>query len=207
MNKTIKIFIIILLISVTIAGCIYGIAVLLNKDKEDDSDPAVIKDYDLDAIYSDELTSKYKDIRDLPEEYDNEYNIGEAQKDGCLVVGAMVHNEDALSIFIDKYNRKESAFIRVVQRNAKSEVYIIDLFYDSKADVIYCVTDRTREKNADESNKEIKLEKYEHMDKYLFYNDHAYWAVYNGEHPGDNKTEKIKEKIDDGSLYIVSQIS
>lgn len=206
MNKTIKIFIIILLISVTIAGCIYGIAVLLNKDKEDDSDSAVIKDYDLDAIYSDELTSKYKDIRDLPEEYDNEYNIGEAQKDGCLVLGAMVHNEDALSIFIDKYNRKESAFIRVVQRNERSEVYITDLLYDSKADVIYCVTDKTRDSGINTNQRKIKLEKYEHMDKYLFYNDHEYWVLYNGEHPGDNKTEKIKEKIDAGSLYIVSQI-
>ena len=93
-----------------------------------------------------------------------DYNIGEAQKDRCLVVGAMVHNEDAYIEFNDKYKKKETAFIRVVQHTANGETYIIDVFYDSVADKTYVVTDRTRDTSIEENErKDIKLDKYEHI--------------------------------------------
>ena len=208
MNKTIKIFIIILLIGIIIAGCMWGVAALIhNKEISNISDDNKVhmEEYDLDKIYSSKITSEFKDIRDLPKDYDSDYNRGEAQKDKCLVLGAMVHNEHALIIFMESYSKKEAAFIRIVQRNAQNEVDIIDLFYDDKADVIYCVTDKTRECNIDENQKKIKLEKFEHMDEHLSYNGHEYWVLYNGEHPGDDMT--IKEKIKDRSLYTVFQMN
>ena len=179
----------------------WGIAVKVckgNKNKQ-------IVEYDLDKIYSSKAASGYTDIRDLREDYDMDYNYGEAQKDGCLVVGAMVHNEDTLTSFIADYTNKETAFIRIVQRNAKSEVYIIDLFYDSNADVIYCITDKTRDSSIqDEEQKKIKLEKFEHMAEYAVYKNNEYWVLYNGD---SLDYENIESKVESGDLYFVSRMN
>ena len=200
MNKNIKALLIILLIGIIVAGIMWGIAVKVckgNKNKQ-------IVEYDLDKIYSSEAASGYTDIRNLREDYDMDYNIGEAQKDRCLVVGAMVHNEDVYIEFNEKYKRKETAFIRVVQHTSNGETYIIDVFYDSVADKTYVVTDRTRDSSIeDNERKNIKLDKYEHIGIWQNEKYERYWAVYNGELPtyGDGAG-----KISSGNLYLILRI-
>ena len=66
---------------------------------------------DINDVYNHSITNKYKDLRTLPENYSKE----QAQKDNCFIIGAMVHNDNLYSEFMDKYNKKENAFIRVVQ--------------------------------------------------------------------------------------------
>ncbi len=129
----------------------------------------------IDEFYN-KLLTKEKDIRKLGEEYSSE----EAQKDNCFIIGAMVHNDNLYGEFMDKYKKKEDAFIRVVQTTVEGDVVITDILYDSKNDSISIVTDSTRDKFASEEDRIIKLFKYEKIADYK-YKDHHYWLAYNGE--------------------------
>lgn len=62
----------------------------------------------LNDFYNTELT-KNRDIRNLSEEYIS----FDAQKDNCFVIGAMVHNDNLYSEFMENYKNKRTAFIRV----------------------------------------------------------------------------------------------
>ena len=195
MSKNIKVIIVIVLLSLVIAGGIWFIA---SKEWKNENTVENQVEYDLDKIYDSKICEGYKDIREI----DKEYNKELAQKDNCLVIGAMVHNENVMIDFIEKYNNKESAFIRIAQNNKNGELYLIDLFYDSVSDKVYCVTDTTRDSSKEENKRVIELKKYEHMENWK-YKDGTYWIVYNGELPSESNSE---EMINQGNLYIISII-
>ncbi len=61
---------------------------------------------DINDFYNHSITSKYEDLRTLPGNYSKE----QAQKDNCFIIGAMVHNDNLYSEFMDKYNKKRKCF-------------------------------------------------------------------------------------------------
>ena len=93
-------------------------------------------------FYAHSITNDYEDIRSLPESYSKE----QAQNDNCFIIGAMVHNDNLYSEFMNKYNKKENAFIRVVQSTAEGDIFIIDVLYEARNNKIHLVKDDTRDK-------------------------------------------------------------
>lgn len=131
--------------------------------------------FDLDSFYQNPVTQPYKDIRTLGESYDKE----QAQTDMCFVIGAMVHNDNLYSEFMERYQNKEDTFIRVVQGTEKSGIMIDDILYDSSADKIYLVHDSTRDNLTAETDKSITLNEFEDITEYN-YNGRLYWIAFNG---------------------------
>ena len=152
---------------------------------------------DLDSFYRNPVTQPYEDIRTLGEYYNKE----QAQMDGCFVIGAMVHNENLYSEFMEQHQNKEDTFIRVVQGTEKSGIVIDDILYDSSADKIYLVHDSTRDNSASETDKSITLYEFEDIAEY--YNDNGngrlYWIAFNG---------KISDiDFDSDEIFIITLIN
>lgn len=141
----------------------------------------------------------YEDIRTLPKNYSKE----QAQKDNCFVIGAMVYNDNLYSEFMDKYNNKEDAFIRVVQSTAEGDIYIIDLLYEAKNNTIHLVKDDTRDEFSAEKDRTIKYKTYEKTGVWNYQNS-QYWVVYNGELPDGINYEYT---INSDELFIISTIN
>lgn len=178
MKKEIKITLVILGICLLFVGIVSGVVVGLNHKNrnETESDNITIGNIsNLDDFYNSEIVGNYEDIRTLSESYSKE----QAQIDNCFVIGAMVHNDYLYSEFMDKYNKKEDAFIRVVQSTVEGDIFIIDLLYDSKEDKIYIVKDDTRDKFATQEDRTIKYKVYEKTGEWKYQNS-LYWIVYNG---------------------------
>ena len=129
----------------------------------------------LNDFYNTELT-KNRDIRNLSEEYTS----FDAQKDNCFVIGAMVHNDNLYSEFMENYKNKRTAFIRVAQNTVEGDLILTDILYYEKSDKLYIVTDSTRDKFLAETDRIIKLKKYENIAEYN-YDNHLCWIAYNGE--------------------------
>ena len=173
MNKKIIIGIVISLIIVVIVGIVYGISKVGNKPVEtlgnNEEGPKNISN--LDEFYSLSLT-KDKDIRKLPEGYTS----SEAQKDNCFVVGAMVHNDNLYTEFMNDYKNKKTAFIRVAQNTIEGDLVLYDILYYEKTDKLYLVHDSTRDEYTSEPI--IYLEEYKNTSTYET-NNHLYWVLYN----------------------------
>jgi hypothetical protein len=129
----------------------------------------------LDSFYSSELTKGY-DIRDLEADYD----VFDAQKDNCFVIGAMVHHDSLYSGFMDAYADQRDAFIRVAQNTAGGDLFLYDILYHPESAFLYLVTDQTRNTLLAEADRQIELRQFEHTAEYT-YKDHLYWILYNGE--------------------------
>lgn len=153
----------------------------------------------IDDIYKTKVAEGYKNIKELPEDYSKE----QAQQDNCFVIGAMVHNDNLYNEFMNNYNNKKDAFIRVVQKTIEGDVYIIDLFYHSNENKIYFVKDDTRDKMLSQDNRIIKFRTYEKTGVWN-YQDREYWVVHNNELPDGNIAEyNLNEK----ELYIIATIN
>lgn len=149
---------------------------------------------DVDSFYRNPVTQPYEDIRTLGENYNKE----QAQMDMCFVIGAMVHNDNLYSEFMEQHQNKEDTFIRVVQGTEKSGIVIDDILYDSSADKIYLVHDATRDNSAAETDKSITLYEFEDIAEYN--NDgRLYWIAFNG---------KISEiDFDRDEVFIITLIN
>lgn len=132
----------------------------------------------INDVYLHSATKNYTDIRSLPKDYSEE----QAQQDNCFVIGSMVHNDYLYTEFIEKYNKNESAFIRVVQSTTEGDIFIIDLLYDSKENKIHFIKDDTRDIFSAENDRTIKYKTYEKTGIWN-YQGEKYWVVYNGELP------------------------
>lgn len=152
----------------------------------------------LNDFYNTELTQN-KDIRHLGQEY----STFDAQKDNCFVIGAMVHNDNLYSEFMDKYNKKENAFIRVVQSTIEGDIFIIDVLYEAKNNKIHLVKDDTRDKFSAKEDRTIKYKTYEKTGVWN-YNNLQYWVAYNGELPNNTKAEF---SINSDDLLIITTIN
>lgn len=138
----------------------------------------------LDEFYNTEIT-KNLDIRTLG----IDYNIFDAQKDNCFVVGAMVHNDYLYSEFMNDVKNKKTSFIRVAQDTMEGDLILIDILYYDKADEFYLVIDSTRDKYAEE--RKIELKEFMNIGTYHFDN-HLYWVLYNDSINDENfNTEEV----------------
>lgn len=134
----------------------------------------------LDDFYNTELT-KENDIRKLSKEY----NSFDAQKDNCFVIGAMVHNDNLYSEFMENYKNKISSYIRVAQNTVEGDLIIYDILYYKNTDKLYLVTDNTRDKFSAQEDRNIELREFKNISEYNFEN-HLYWILYNNEVNNDN---------------------
>ena len=205
MKKEIKVTLVILGICLIFVGIVSGIVVGLNHKNrnETESDNIINKTIgnisNLDDFYNSEILGNYGDIRTLSESYSKE----QAQIDNCFVIGAMVHNDYLYSEFMDKYNKKEDAFIRVVQSTVEGDIFIIDLLYDSREDKIHIVKDDTRDKFSTQEDRTIKYKVYEKTGEWKYQNS-LYWIVYNGELPDGVNYEFT---INSDKLFIIATIN
>ena len=127
----------------------------------------------LNDFYNTELT-KNRDIRNLSKEYTS----FDAQKDNCFVIGAMVHNDNLYSEFMENYKNKKTAFIRVAQNTVEGDLILTDILYYEKSDKLYIVTDNTRDKFSAETDRIIELKEFNYISEYKN-NNHLYWVLYN----------------------------
>lgn len=132
----------------------------------------------LDKFYDTKLTTGYVNIKQIKEDY----TIEEAINDKCFVVNhAKVYNENLYEEFMNKYNNKESAYIRLVQPTTEGDLVIYDIKYDRDNDKIILVTDSTRDKFAADNDRIISLHEYEKIGTYRYNNGNLFWVVYNGD--------------------------
>jgi len=153
---------------------------------------------DINDFYNHSVTSNYTDIRSLPENYSRE----QAQKDNCFIIGAMVHNDNLYTEFMDKYNKKETAFIRVVQSTVEGDIFVIDVLYDAKNNKIHLVKDNTRDKFSTKENRTIKYRTYEKTGVWNYQNA-QYWVAYNGKLPDGT----VEYSFNSDELFIITTIS
>lgn len=207
MKKEIKVTLTIISISLIIIGIICGIIVGLNRNNRtndtDLSDNTIENTVisNINDMYNSKIfrNYKYKDIRNLSEDY----SIGQAQIDNCFVIGAMVHNDYLYTEFMDKYNKNEDAFIRVIQSTTEGDIFIIDLMYDSKENKIHFVKDDTRDEFSTQEDRTIKYKTYEKTGEWKYQNS-LYWVVYNGELPDGTNREYM---LNSDELFIVAHIN
>ena len=154
---------------------------------------------DINDFYTHSITNQYSDLRTLPENYTKE----QAQKDNCFIIGAMVHNDNLYSEFMDKYNKKENAFIRVVQSTVEGDIFIIDVLYEARNNKIHLVKDDTRDEFSAQEDRTIKYKTYEKTGVWNYQNS-QYWVVYNGELPNGTKAEY---SINSDDLFIIAIIN
>lgn len=154
---------------------------------------------DINDFYNHSITSKYQDLRTLPENYSKE----QAQKDNCFIIGAMVHNDNLYSEFMDKYNKKENAFIRVVQSTVEGDIFIIDVLYEARNNKIHLVKDNTRDQFSTQEDRTIKYKTYEKTGVWNYQNS-QYWVAYNKELPDNTKAEY---SINFDDLFIIATIN
>ena len=142
----------------------------------------------LNDFYNTELT-KNRDIRNLSKEYTS----FDAQKDNCFVIGAMVHNDNLYSEFMENYKNKKTAFIRVAQNTVEGDLILTDILYYEKSDKLYIVTDNTRDKFSAETDRIIELKEFNYISEYKN-NNHLYWVLYNEDITEENfKTDNVFE--------------
>ena len=154
---------------------------------------------DIDDFYNHSITSNYKPIRTLPQNYSKE----QAQKDNCFVIGAMVHNDNLYSEFMDKYDKKENAFIRVVQSTVEGDIFIIDILYEEINNKIHIVKDNTRDKFSAQEDRTIKYSTYEKMGVWNYQNS-QYWVAYNGKLPDGTNAQY---NLNHDELFIIAVIN
>ena len=150
---------------------------------------------DINDFYNHSVTSKYQDLRTLPENYSKE----QAQKDNCFIIGAMVHNDNLYNEFMEKYNKKENAFIRVVQSTVEGDSFMIDVLYEARNNKIHIVKDNTRDKFSAQEDRKIEYKMYEKTGVWNYQNS-QYWVAYNKELP-DTKAEY---SFDSEDLFIIA---
>ena len=125
----------------------------------------------LDEFYDTKLTTGYVNIKQIKEDY----TIEEAINDKCFVVShAKVYNENLYEDFMNKYNNKESAYIRLVQPTTEGDLVIYDVKYDKDSDKIILVTDSTRDKFAADNDRIISLHEYEKIGTYRYNNGNLF---------------------------------
>lgn len=108
-----------------------------------------------------------------------------------FVIGAMVHNDNLYSEFMENYKNKKTAFIRVAQNTVEGDLILTDILYYEKSDKLYIVTDNTRDKFSAETDRIIELKEFNYTSEYKN-NNHLYWVLYNEDITEENfKTDNV----------------
>lgn len=101
---------------------------------------------------------KYIDIEQIPQNY----SFDQALKDGCFIISyKQVYNNKQLEEFINntKMSNKNrtSDIIRIIQYTREGDMLITDVCYQKYQNRYVIVTDNTRDKFAESSNKKIVM--------------------------------------------------
>lgn len=132
------------------------------------------KDISIDNFYDYRVTDRYDNIDYLGEDY----SLEDAKNDNCFVVSlAKVYNEYLYEDFVNAYENKNYAFIRLVNSTSEGSPIIFDIKYDNELNKIIVISDNTRDNYA--SNRNINLREFEKIGKYI-YKENLYWVAYNG---------------------------
>lgn len=154
---------------------------------------------DINDFYNHSITSSYKPIRTLPENYSAE----QAQKDNCFIIGAKKYNDNLYNEFMNKYTSQENAFIRAVKFTIEGDPFIIDVLYEAINNKIHLVKDNTRDKFSTKEDRTIEYKTYEKTGVWNYQNS-EYWVAYNGELPDGTKADY---SIDSEKLFIIAAIN
>lgn len=190
-NKRIFIYIFLIVI---IVGIFYSRNIRKNKEIINDETEKITEISDIYDIYKTIELNDYKDIRNLPQNYNTE----QAKKDNCFVIGAMVHNDNLYTEFNDRYKNKKNAFIRVAENTTEGDLVVTDIYYDAIKDKIYLLHDSTRDNFSSESDRIIKTYSFEKTGEWT-YENRLYWIAYNG-----NISDLT---INSDKLYVISIIN
>lgn len=115
----------------------------------------------------------------------------------------MVHNDNLYIEFMEKYDNKESAFIRVVQSTIEGDITITDILYEAQNNKVHLIKDNTRDKFSAQEDRTIKYKEYEKIGKWNYQNS-QYWVAYNGEL---SSGEKAENSISDKEMFIITKIN
>jgi len=165
----------------------------------------------LNDFYNTELT-KNRDIRNLSKEYTS----FDAQKDNCFVIGAMVHNDNLYSEFMENYKNKKTAFIRVAQNTVEGDLILTDILYYEKSDKLYIVTDNTRDKFSAETDRIIELKEFNYTSEYK--NNNMFYDIRNilrskqqrilpiPRIPNKSRTNSLQKRNNPKSIQLANRI-
>ncbi len=103
---------------------------------------------------------------------------------------------------MSKYNKKENAFIRVVQTTIEGDICIVDVLYEARNNKVHIVQDNTRDQYSSTNDMTIKYKTYEKTGVWN-YNNLQYWVAYNGKLPDSINAEY---SINSDDLYIIAII-
>lgn len=144
-------------------------------------------------FYTQEITAKYKILTEIGADYSSQ----DAIQDNCFVVirTNKIYNENLYTEFMQKYQNKEFAFIRLVKTTIEGDPIIYDIKYDNVTNKIVVIYDNTRDEFASEENKVRTIDEYENISEY-HYNEKTYLVAYNG--------ELNDEKFSTGELMIIA---
>lgn len=164
MNKkvlTIIVIVITMIFSVTAAVVVLGSASKKQEEKKElERFVDVFEDYSNTEPYN--LQEKYKGTYKNLYNVDENYTIDKAIEDKCYVkVHSDIYNEDIFIEFINKYNNKQSAFLRKVLVTIEGDIIIEDYVYDSGEDKAYKFIDVTRDKFMSDEQREITYSVYD----------------------------------------------
>lgn len=120
-----------------------------------------ISSLSLDDFYNTELT-KNRDIRTL----DKQYTFDDARRNNCCMIDAPVYNYHLYSEFMNDYNSKKTAFIRIGRITIEGDLILIDVLYDEKTDKVYVVTDNSRDMWMSEDVRDIKVQEFNYISEY-----------------------------------------
>ena len=132
------------------------------------------------------LESDMLPLTDLP----SDYSIYDAIDDGCFRLFAKIYNEQAYDEFMNAYNKKEKAFIRIVETTDEGDIILFDVAYIPDNDRIYVVTDTTRDEFSSEEDKAITLKEFENIGIYHM-GSNSYLVAYTGELTEQNEENML----------------
>lgn len=169
--------VIIVVVAIFIIVATIGIMVAVLKDKSESkpnidnmvfSTTAQDKNNETITKLEDEYRGMHESIYDV--EY--EYTIEKAKNDENFVKVHMdTYNDEIYNEFIDKYNGKESAFLRKVSVTIEGEIIIEDYIYDSVKDIVYVIEDTRRDTYMSEEDRRIKVSEYDNPNNNQEWND------------------------------------
>ena len=128
----------------------------------------------VEEIYS-KLSIDITPLAKLPEKY----SIYDAIEDGYLVIMGNKYNDQSQNEFMESYNKKEKAFIRVAKLTDEGDLILYDIIYLPEQDKVYVVTDYSRDKFSSKENRAISFKEYDKLA--VNYDGKKCWIAYNGD--------------------------
>lgn len=117
----------------------------------------------INEFYTEDITKNYKKITELGEDY----TVEDAKLDNCYTqIHFETFNKEIYTDFMQKYNNKESAFLRLASCTIEGDTIIYDVKYDSVTNKVTVIRDLTRERYMNYEETIITINEYEKIGEY-----------------------------------------